>query len=232
MQRYFYRWKELAHQTSVRQRGRKRRARGRAANNQQQLVWTPVQYRPSSSMISEKTLLAQAIEAKNLIYQPVPLIKIFKGPVQQAFLEAKVPKGRWGLFAVSSDTRSDYWWQNKFGLYNGEDTNTGLVLEKTSNRLTFTAFPRAVTPDLFLDVGCVIFGCSADFSLSNEERFKKDRENLHQTMEHICERSRYPNVALLVICYRSPLDTTGLSFNDFDLGRCARKGRLDRIQAV
>ena len=231
MERYFYRWKELAHQSSVRRRGRKRRARVRTAYNQQELVWTPVQYRPGPGMTGEEAL-AQAVEAKNLIYQPVPLIKIFKGPVQQAFLEAKVPKCRWALFAVSSDARSDYWWQNKFGLYNGEDTNIGLVLKKTSNGLTFTAFPRATTPDLFLDVGCVVFGCSVDFSLSNEERFKKDRENLYETMEHICRKSRYPNVALLVICYRSPLDTTDLSFNDVDLGRCAWRGRLDRVQAV
>jgi nuclear mRNA export protein SAC3 len=182
-------------------------------------------------MTSEEAL-AQAIEAKNLIYQPVPLIKIFKDPVQRAFMEAKVSEGRWGLFAVNSDAKSDYWWQNKFGLYNGEDTNTGLVIKKTSNRLTFTAFSRAVTPDLFSDVGCVVFGCSVDFSLENEERFKKDRENLHQTIEHICGRSRYPNIALLVICYRSPLDSTDLGFNDVDLERCTSKGRLDRIRAV
>ncbi|KAI9766786.1 MAG: hypothetical protein M1840_006261 [Geoglossum simile] len=231
MQRYFYRWKVIAHRNSLRRRGRRRRARGRTANNQQELIWTPVQYRASPNTTSEEAL-AQAIEAKNLVYQPVPLIEIFQGPVQQAFLEAKVPEGRWGLFAVNSDAKSDYWWQNKFGLYNGEDTSTGHVIKKASDLSAFTAFSRAIAPDLFSDVGCVVFGCSVDFSLGNEERFKKDRESLHQTMEHICRRSKYANVALLVICYRSPLDSTDLSFNDVDLGRCMSKGRLDRIRAA
>jgi hypothetical protein len=176
--------------------------------------------------------LAQAIEAKKLIYKPVSLIGIFKRPVEQALLKAKVLNGRWALFAVSSDARSDYWWQNKFGLYNGEDTDTGLVLSSTSNGLTFVAFPRATRPDFFLDIGCVIYGCLVDFSLSNAERFEKDRENLHKTMQYICSISRYPNIALLVICYRSPLDTTDLDFSDVDMGRCAKKGRLDRVLEV
>jgi hypothetical protein len=231
MRRYFHRWKELAYLSSVRRRGRERRARGRAVNNPQELIWTPVQYRPSASITTEEAL-AQAIEAKRLIYKPVPLISIFEGPVKQALWEAKVPKGRWALFAVNSDTRSDYWWQNKFGLYNGEDTDTGLVLNNTLNGFTFTAFPRATCLDLFLDIGCVIFGCCVDFSLSNAERFEKDRESLHRTMRYICSKSRYPNIALLVICYRSPLDTTDLGFSDVDMGRCAKKGRLNRVLAV
>ncbi|KAH0538241.1 hypothetical protein FGG08_005160 [Glutinoglossum americanum] len=230
MQRYFYRWKDLAYRNSVRRRGRERRARGRAANNPQGLMWTPVQYRPSADMTAEEAL-AQALRAKKLIYKPVPLVSIFKGPVEQALLESKVAQSRWALFAVNSDVRSDYWWQNKFGLYNGRDTDTGLVLSTTSNGLTFAAFPRATRPDLFLDIGCVVYGCSVDFSLSNTERFEKDRENLHKTMQYICSVSKYPNIALLVICYRSPLDATDLDFNDVDMERCAKKGRLDRVLA-
>jgi nuclear mRNA export protein SAC3 len=231
MQRYFYRWREAAYRKRLRRRGRQHRAMGPMHSKSQDLQWTPVQFRPGADMTVEAAL-SQTIEAKKAIYKTVPLTDIFMEPVQRAFADASIPNGRWSLFAVSSDSKTDYWWQNKFGLYNGDETSKGRIVSATLDGSTFVAFPRATSPELFTDVGCVIFGCSVDYSLSNTERFRKDRENLHNTMKYICSNSRYQNVALLVVCYRSPLDDTDLTFRDVDMGRSGPKGRQERVLAV
>jgi len=170
--------------------------------------------------------------ANSVIYEPVPLLDILGPAVDQAFSELSIPRGQWNVLVANSDHKSDYWFQNKFGLYDGKSTGDDTTISRAYKDVTVNAFTRARTTTPLANTGAVIFGCSADLDVPVEQRFARDKDNLHRALKTITDHSQYLNVALLVICYRSPLDSSDLSYSEVDINRTGSSGRRDRIRAV
>lgn len=81
------------------------------------------------------------------------------------------------------------------------------------------------------EIGGLIFGCSASYNVSNEERFKSDRKNLHDAVEYMLKNTSFQKLAIAIVCYRSPLDTADADpFGEID--RTSREGREKRLAAV
>ena len=87
-------------------------------------------------------------------------------------------------------------------------------------------------PDQAKEVGGFIFGCSASYHLSNQERFDIDKKNLHDAITYLSAQSEFEKLAVMVVCYRSPLDTDDADPFGGDSDRTSGGGRQKRLVAV
>lgn len=122
--------------------------------------------------------------------------------------------------------KSEYWFQQKFL---GASREIFVSNPDTGNE--FHAQPT-VTQQEAPEVGFLVFGCSSDFSVSNEERFSVDRNNLHFIVDYLARNSSFSKLAVLVICYRSPMDDEPADPNGLDSSRTLGKARRERVESV
>jgi hypothetical protein len=230
MERYFYRWRDRAYQSRLRRRGRKIRGRTRASSSISEVHWTPVVYE-SKAGANPEDVLFEAIQAKKQIYKALPILDIFGDVVNQAMLESSMPNENWALSFYCNDEKADYWWQHKFGLYNARDLAGSIVSHKFGTS-TLIAYTKSPEQSIMQSTAFIVFGCSVEFDIPADLRFEHDAENLHKHVNRVVEVSKFENIILLVVCYRSPLDNKGLSYNEVDTERQSAQGRKNRKNAI
>jgi hypothetical protein len=137
--------------------------------------------------------------------------------VLKALSDAKLRNTTYRLLLHNNDYqgRSQYWFQQKFL---GSESSIS-VQDRRNN--TFKAQPT-VTAEEAPEVGFLVFGCSTDFSIPSDERFRKDAENLRFITEYLTKHTKFARLALMVICYRAPISD----------GRTALHGRRRRVELV
>lgn len=135
------------------------------------------------------------------------------------------------MAAMTNDPKTNFWFHNKFGVYDRKDPS-GSVVRYLSQDTQFAVFGdlKPKDADLLTEIGCLVFSCSADYTKPSLERFNSDRDILHGLLRVICENSQYKNVALTVLCYRSPLDD--VETDDSDLFRSSDGERSKRLAEV
>ncbi|PWW78170.1 hypothetical protein C7212DRAFT_363099 [Tuber magnatum] len=163
-------------------------------------------------------------------WRPPPLADLFHHKVEYAFwaTSQKEAHPTWRLLIVNTnpeDTGS-FWWKNKF-------LGQGMPRKAVSDRATFEAQFKLEQDEMgqVKEIGGLIFGCSASYNVSNEERFKNDRRNLHDAVKFILDNTSHRKLAIAIVCYRSPLDTTDADpFGKSD--RTSGEGREKRLAAI
>ncbi|KAG0129764.1 hypothetical protein HOY82DRAFT_610192 [Tuber indicum] len=186
--------------------------------------WHPVQF-PDNGAPS-----VEVHKYINLMFKAPPLADLFHPKVENAFW-ATSRKGEhptWRLLIVNtnSEDTGNFWWKNKF-------LGQGMPRKAISDRATFEAQLKLEQGDMgqVKETGGFIFGCSASYNVSNEERFKSDRRNLHDAVEFMLECTSFQKLAIAIVCYRSPLDTTDADpFGESD--RTSGEGREKRLAAI
>lgn len=219
----FYSWKKKARKLTLKKL--------RAERLLRESLPTPVQWRPVQ--IPEWVFNGPhdvIQQMNNMTYKSVPLKEIFQPKVEAAFWSTGGGGGhKWRLLINSSNLKQDtnhYWWIEKM-IGNNESRIS------TSKRGTFEAQFQIEDLDKEVrEIGGFVFGCSADYSISNDERFAQDKKNLHEAVNWLSERTTFAKLAVMVICYRSPLDHEDADPFGRDLGRTSGPGRQARISAV
>lgn len=168
-------------------------------------------------------------QMNNATYKSVPLKEIFQPKVEAAFWSTGEGDRKWRLLINSTNLKQDvnnYWWIEKM-IGNNESRVS------TSRKGTFEVQFQMENPNEEVrEIGGFVFGCSADYSISNDERFAQDKKNLHDAVNWLSERTDFPKLVVMVVCYRSPLDNEDADPFGRDLGRTSGPGRQARISAV
>lgn len=219
----FYSWKKKARKLTLKKL--------RAERLLRESLPTPVQWRPVQ--IPEWVFNGPhdvIQQMNNMTYKSVPLKEIFQPKVEAAFWSTGGGGGhKWRLLVNSSNLKQDanhYWWIEKM-IGNNESRIS------TSKRGTFEAQFQIEDLDKEVrEIGGFVFGCSADYSISNDERFARDKKNLHEAVNWLSERTAFAKLAVMVVCYRSPLDHEDADPFGRDSGRTSGPGRQARISAV
>lgn len=217
----FYSWKKKARKLTLRKL--------RAERLLRESLPAPVQWRPVK--IPEWVFDGPydvIQQMNNATYKSVPLKEIFQPKVEAAFWSTGEGDRRWRLLINSSNLKQDanhYWWIEKM-IGNNESRIS------TSKRGTFEAQFQIEDLEEVQEIGGFVFGCSADYSISNDERFAQDKKNLHEAVNWLSERTAFAKLAVMVVCYRSPLDHEDADPFGRDLGRTSGPGRQARISAV
>lgn len=218
----FYSWKKKARRLMLRKL--------RAERLLRESLPAPVQWRPVK--IPEWVFDGPhdvIQQMNNATYKSVPLKEIFQPKVEAAFWSTGEGDRKWRLLINSSNLKQDanhYWWIEKM-IGNNESRIS------TSKRGTFEAqFQIEDLEEEVREIGGFVFGCSADYSISNDERFAQDKKNLHEAVNWLSERTAFAKLAVMVVCYRSPLDHEDADPFGRDLGRTSGPGRQARISAV
>ncbi|KAG0637528.1 hypothetical protein HOY80DRAFT_1083561 [Tuber brumale] len=187
--------------------------------------WHPVQF-PDNGAPSAEVVYKYI----NLMFKAPPLADLFHPKVEYAFwaTSRKEEHPTWRLLIVNtnSEDTGNFWWKNKF-------LGQGMPRKAISDRATFEAQFNLEQGDMgqVKETGGLIFGCSASYNVSNEERFKSDRRNLHDAVEFMLESTSFQKLAIAIVCYRSPLDTTDADpFGESD--RTSGEGREKRLAAI
>lgn len=168
-------------------------------------------------------------QMNNATYKSVPLKEIFQPKVEAAFWSTGEGDRKWRLLINSTNLKQDannYWWIEKM-----IGNNKSRI--STSKKGTFEVQFQMENPNEEVrEIGGFVFGCSADYSISNDERFAQDKKNLHDAVNWLSERTGFPKLVVMVVCYRSPLDNEDADPFGRDLGRTSGPGRQARISAV
>lgn len=220
--RFFYLWKRRARKLMLRRRGEERRRNPPAP--------TPVQWRPVKIPDAAFEGPFEDIQHINdLTYRSVPLKEIFQPKVEAAFWPTGEGDRKWRLLLNSSNGKEDinnYWWIEKM-------IGHGQPRIAMSKKGTFEAQFKLTDANVEArEVGGFIFGCSADYSISNQERFARDKTNLHAAVDWLANMTEFKKLAIMVVCYRSPMDTEDADPYGRDMGRTSGPGRRGRIAAV
>ncbi|KAF8441797.1 hypothetical protein BDZ91DRAFT_218794 [Kalaharituber pfeilii] len=191
--------------------------------------WVPVKMK----IRPEDDLIAQGDLFRDLNFAEVPLDDIFANPIQKAFGSQGVVNHNFSLLVLNAEPKAEYWWLRKFGV----STGVGIEVRKRKKRLrnsnTFTVERVLQEPEPPTDVGAIIFGCRADYEMSNEERFEADKRDLHLVVDYALRNCRYEKICVMVMCYRSPVDNTEADpYGEDEEGRTKAEGRKMRIKAV
>jgi hypothetical protein len=127
-----------------------------------------------------------------------------------------------------SGGHSQYWFQTKF-----LGVNEQIVVPETANDLgnKFCAQPTVCAAEA-PEVGILLFGCSSNFDVSNEERFALDRERLHEIVNYITQFTKFNKLGVMVVCYRSPIDNEPADPLGLDRTRTLGQARRQRIELV
>jgi nuclear mRNA export protein SAC3 len=146
--------------------------------------------------------------------------------VEYAFWPSGKTDRTWRLL-ISNTNYEDlgsFWWRNKF-------LGQGLPRAAKSSGGRFEAQLVLEDSQQMKEVGGFIFGCSANYNISNEERFRLDRKNLHDAIRSLLGATEFEKLAIAIVCYRSPLDTSDANpFGGED--RTSPEGRQKRLMAV
>jgi hypothetical protein len=129
---------------------------------------------------------------------------------------------------AGSGGQSQYWFQQKF-----LGANERIVVPEHVNEFgnQFSA-QTIVYEEQAPEVGLLLFGCSSNFSLSNEERFARDRDALHQIVNYITKVTKFQKLGVMVVCYRSPIDDEPADPSGLDRTRTLGQARRQRIELV
>ncbi|KAL7267977.1 actin cytoskeleton and mitosis protein [Rhizina undulata] len=220
LQRVFASWHRKQRKITYRKWGEERRRNPRQ--------YAPPQWRPVVFPDDCTHPFEELEQFTKLVYQSVALKKIFLPKVEDAFWHTEQPNQRWRLLISSTNAQNDlgnYWWIEKFL---GHTSNH----IAQSKKVTFEAQFQLSDVAEAVDVGGFVFGCSADYQISNDERFNRDKKNLHEAVRYLLENTRFERLALTVVCYRSPLDVKPADILGRDVDRVALNGRCDRIKAI
>lgn len=220
--RIFYSWKARGRRLMMKRRGEERR------RNPPTLA--PIQWRPVKVPETAFDGPYDEIQHMNyLTYKPVPLKEIFQPKVEAAFWPTGEGDRKWRLLLNSSNGKEDfnnYWWIEKM-------VGNGQPRISMSKKGTFEAqFKLSDANAEAREIGGFVFGCSADYSISNEERFAQDRQNLHAAVNWLSDITEFKKLAVMVVCYRSPLDNEDADPYGRDMGRTSGPGRRGRVAAV
>ena len=123
--------------------------------------------------------------------------------------------------------QSDFWFQQKF--FGAKEE---VVVPSTNGLGNRFVAQSVVYEEQAPDVGLLLFGCSADFTISNEERFARDRDNLRSIVDHLTKVTNFQRLALMVICYRSPIDNEPANPTGLDDTRTLGSERRRRVELV
>lgn len=123
--------------------------------------------------------------------------------------------------------QSEFWFQQKF--FGAKEE---IVVRSMNGSLNQFIAQPVVYGEQAPEVGLLLFGCSADFTVSNEERFARDRDNLHTIVEHLTKVTNFRSIAVMVICYRSPIDTEPANPTGLDDTRTLGSERRKRVELV
>lgn len=220
--RIFYTWKTKGRRLMMKRRGEERR--------RNPPVLAPVQWRPVKVPETAFDGPYDKIQHMNyLTYKSVPLKEIFQPKVEAAFWPTGEGDRKWRLLLNSTNGKEDinnYWWIEKM-IGNGQPRIS------MSKKGTFEAQFKLSNPNVEArEIGGFVFGCSADYSISNEERFAQDKQNLHAAVDWLSNATEFKKLAVMVVCYRSPLDKEDADPYGRDMGRTSGPGRRGRIAAV
>lgn len=190
--------------------------------------WVPVKIklRPGDSLIEQGDLFRQ------LNFDGINLNDIFANPIQKAFTSRGIVGTNFSLLCLNAEPKAEYWWLRKFGISSG----IGIIVARRKKRLrngnVFSVDRVLQEPEPPVDVGALIFGCRADWGISNKERFKLDRRDLHLVVNYILRNCQYEKLVVMVICYRSLLDETDADPYGADVERTSGEGRKMRLKSV
>lgn len=219
--RAFYLWKKKTRKLMLKKL--------RAERLQRESLPAPVQWRPVKIPEWAFDGPHDVIQRMNdMTYKPVPLKEIFQPKVEAAFWSTGEGDRKWRLLINSTNLKQDanhYWWIEKMIGHNESRIST-------SKKGTFEAQFQLENLSEVREVGGFVFGCSADYSVSNKERFAQDKKNLHEAVNWLSERTDFAKLAVMVVCYRSPLDSEDADPFGRDLGRISGPGRQARVSAV
>lgn len=193
---------------------------------EQQWVPVKIKIRPEDNVGKQGSLF------KNLNFDQIPLDDIFANPIQKAFTSRGIVRATFSLLCLNAEPRAEYWWLRKFGISSGGGIGVATTKKKLSNGNVFTVERVLREPAPPTDVGALIFGCRADWSMSNEERFAADKRDLHLAVDYALRNCRYDKLAVMVICYRSPSDDRDAEPYGEDRERTEGEGRKNRLKAV
>lgn len=190
--------------------------------------WVPVKIklRPGDSLIEQGDLF------RELNFDKIVLNDIFANPIQKAFTSRGIVGTNFSLLCLNAEPKAEYWWLRKFGISSGVGINVARRQKKLRNGNVFTVERVLQEPEPPVDVGALIFGCRADWSISNEERFKLDRRDLHFVVNYILRNCKYEKLVVMVISYRSLLDETDADPYGADVERTSGDGRKMRLKSV
>jgi hypothetical protein len=163
-----------------------------------------------------------------LIFKSAELEQSIPEIVHMALAESKISRATYRMLLHNNDRcgQSEYWFQQKFL---GTQKEISIANPETKNE--FYA-QLTITEEEASEVGFLVFGCSSDFSLPNEERFATDCDNLHFIVDHLTQNSTFSKLAIMVICYRSPIDDEPADPNGLDSSRTLGKARRERVELV
>ncbi|KAI5806594.1 hypothetical protein DFH27DRAFT_349843 [Peziza echinospora] len=190
--------------------------------------WVPVKIK----LRQGQDLVEQGLLFRDLNFGPVPIVDMFAPSLQRAFESRQVKNTNFTLLVLNAEPKAEYWWLRKFGISSGSGLGVNAAEKKLKNGNRFTVDRVLVEPKPPGDVGALVYGCRADYSLSNEERFARDKQDLHLAMDYALRESRYEKLAVMVVCYRSPLDTTDADPYGGDTERTSTEGRRARLKAI
>ena len=190
--------------------------------------WVPVKIkiRPGDNLVRQGDLF------RDFNFHELPLDDIFANPIQKASMSRGIVRTNFSLICVNAEPKAEYWWLRKFGISSGVGIGVLPRKKKLANENTFTVERVLREPEPPTDVGALIFGCRADWSMSNVERFEADKRDLHAVMEYALRNCRYEKIAIMVICYRSPLDKRDADPYGEEVDRTEGEGRKNRLKAI
>lgn len=140
------------------------------------------------------------------MFKPAELEVSIPGIVHLALEKSGVSRATYRMLIHNNDLygaggQSEFWFHQKF--LGAKDE---VVIPSRNGLGNKFVAQSVVYEEQAPDVGFLLFGCSADFATSSEERFARDRENLHSIVDHLTMVSNLEKLAVMVICYRSPID--------------------------
>jgi hypothetical protein len=131
------------------------------------------------------------------------------------------------IVSTNAQDLGEFWWRNKF-------LGQGMPEVASSKLATFQAQFKLdqSDPEQLKEIGGFIFGCSTLYDIPNPQRFEIDKKNLHDAITGLSKTSDFEKLALMVVCYRSPLDTDDANPFGGDSSRTSGDGRQRRLAAV
>ncbi|KAF8428673.1 hypothetical protein EV426DRAFT_280912 [Tirmania nivea] len=190
--------------------------------------WVPVKIkiRPGDNLVRQGDLF------RDFNFHELPLDDIFANPLQKAFMSRGIIRTNFSLICVNAEPKAEYWWLRKFGISSRVGIGVLPRQKKLANENTFAVERVLREPEPPTDVGALIFGCRADWSVDNGERFEADKKDLHAVVEYALRSCRYEKIAVMVICYRSPLDKRDADPYGEEVDRTEGEGRKNRLKLI
>lgn len=181
-------------------------------------------------IVKDGNLYKQSVEeVSQLVFKSAELRESVPDIIHLALEESNISRANYRMLLHNNDHtgKSHLWFGQKF--LGGKNAITVPSSRGLGNE--FHA-QLNVTADEAVDVGFLVFGCSTDFSISNEDRFMQDSAQLHNIVDYLTQHTKMHKIAVMVICYRSPLDNEPANPMGLDGSRTLGKARKNRVEMV